>query len=379
VDVCLYQWGVRSFGLAPPLHLGCSLAAVRRNPHRSDVLQVLFGNDLGRIEMNRRETVQALLGLSTLGSAISVLAQPTKKVWRIGILASGIAAEASPYGKQMIEGLAEDGFIEGRDFVLDVRHAEGRNEQLPALAAELVRNNVDLLIADSTNASIAAQNATATIPIVFIGVSDPIAAGFTDSLARPRGNMTGMSNFSGDLRIKRFELLKQLVPNLSRIAVLSNPKNPYRPSYRTSLIPEAEKALGVKILIEDWDSVADIQTVVGKLMREGAQAISVSADAILYTQRKAISEAAIKFRIPCIAAFRPFAEVGCLMTYGVSILGQYRQIATYLSRIMKGAKPGDLPIQQPTKLELIVNMKTARALGLTVPSHLLLRADEVIQ
>lgn len=329
--------------------------------------------------MNRRDTLRVLLGACTIGSTPDVSAQPSRKVLRIGILSPFYAAQKfDPYRNEFLLGLREAGLTEGEDFTFEERHAEGKNERLAGFAVELVRQNVDVIVADTTISAIAAQKATSTIPIVFVSVSDPIAAGFTDSLARPSRNMTGMTNFAGELTPKRLELLKLAVPNLSRIAFLVNPSNPYY----GSLVPRirsAADAVAMQLAVVDWDGRDDINTVFSKATKEGVQAVLISGDTSYFVPRKQISDAAIKHRIASIAPYRPYAEAGGLMAYGISILAQARHFAGYLAKIVKGAKPADVPIEQPTKFEMVLNLKTAKLIGLTIPQELLLRADDVIE
>ncbi len=329
--------------------------------------------------MNRRDTVFALLAACTICRPLVAGAQAPRKVWRIGGLSTGSAPDPNPYGNELRRGLREAGFLEERDYEFEWRDADGNNERLAAHAGELVRLNVDVILTDSTNAAKAAQKATATIPIVFVGVGgDPIAAGFANSLARPGRNMTGLSNFAADLTPKRMELLKLAIPKLSRIALLLNPGNPYYGTF----VPQtrsAANAIGVTVAVVDWNTVDDINPAIAKAARDGAQGIMISADILHFEHRKQICDAANKYRIASMSPLRQYAEAGCLMTYGANVLAQYRQIAAFLGKIMKGAKPADLPIEQPTTFELVVNVKAAKAVGITIPMEILRRADEVIQ
>ena len=329
--------------------------------------------------MNRRHAVGALFVVCTIGGPLLAAAQTPRKVWRIGALAPGNEKEAVPYVNEILRGLLEAGLAEGKDFTFETRYAEGKNERLTGYAADLVRQNVDVILADSTNGAIAARKATAKIPIVFAGVGgDPIALGFADSLARPGGNMTGMTNFSGDLQPKRLELIKRAIPKLSRLASLTNPTNPYHLEY-SRRIRIAADAIGVQWLNAPWDVTEDIDPVFDKITRDGAQALMVSGDVFHIQHAKRIADAAITHRLASIAPFREYANAGVLLSYGTSTFAQYRQISTYLAKILRGAKPGDLPIEQPATFEFVVNLKTAKSLGLTVPGELLLRADKVIE
>jgi putative tryptophan/tyrosine transport system substrate-binding protein len=334
--------------------------------------------------VSRRGTVLWLLLLGLSGPPLFGSAQTPQKVWRIGSLGAGeTIALASPAIKALTIGLADAGLREGRDFTLELRRAEFKEERLAPLAAELVKLKIDIIVVDSTSAAIAAQKAASTIPIVFLTVSDPIAAGFTDNLARPSKNMTGLSNFAGDLEKKRLELLKLAIPKLTRVARLTNANNPYgNTSYGRALrqgMGSAGEAIGVQISFDSWNGAGDMHGVFTKFAREGTQAVLVAPDPVIYGQRQQIGDSALKYRIACIAGFRGHAEAGCVMSYGVNAIAQYRQAASYVARIVKGAKPADLPIEQPTKFELIINLSAAKSIGLTIPQELLLLADEIIQ
>ena len=328
------------------------------------------------VSVNRRDSVLAMLALGAVPFAS--LAQQSTKIRRIGFLSPSSAALAGPYSAELRRGLLEAGYIEGTHYISEQRFAEGKNERLSELAVELVKLNVDVIFAATTNAAIAAQKATATIPIVFVAVADPIAAGFAESLARPGRNMTGLSNFAGDLQPKRIELLSMTIPNLRNVAAFLNPTNPYIAT-RMKEIRSAADAIGVRLTTTSWDAVQDIEAVFAKMSREGVQAMVISGDTYHFDQRARIADAAIRHRIASISPFREYTQVGALMSYGTSAKAQFRQVAAYLSKILRGAKPADLPIEQPTNFEFLVNLKTAKSIGIAIPQSVLARADEVIQ
>jgi putative ABC transport system substrate-binding protein len=325
--------------------------------------------------MNRRDWVIAFL---TAGIAHNVaIAQSQKVSWRIGFLSPNSAADAGPYLDQFREGMREANYTEGQHYSVEGRSAEGMRERLDALAAELVRLNVDVIVAVTTSAVAAARKATATIPIVFVSVGDPVATGFADSLAHPGRNMTGMANFSVDLAPKLLELLKLAVPRASSIAWLGNINNPLN-APATAQMQAAANAVGVRLMLTHWNDTNDINVAMSEAARGGAQAIVVSGDPYLFEHRKEISDMAIKHRLALISPYREYTETGSLMSYGINVKAQLRQAATFVVKIMRGARPGDLPVEQPTTLELVLNAKTAKALGIRIPQSLLVRADRVI-
>jgi len=305
-----------------------------------------------------------------------ILAQQAPKV--IGLL--------SPYSSQATErnrdaflrAMLDLGYTRGRDFVVVERFADGRNERLPELAEQLVKLKVDLIWASSTNAVAAARNATTSMPIVFESVADPVQAGFADSLARPGHNMTGFSNFAGDLNPKRLQLLKQMVPSLTRVAVLLNSTNPYYAAQVPRMQAAAEQ-LGLRAQIVSVSSTEELEPAFQSVASRRAQAVYISADAYFWAQRQQIAELALRYRLPSMFPFSEYVEVGGLMSYGADSMVGFRIVATYVDRIFKGAKPGDLSIEQPTRVELVINRKTADALHLTIPQVLLLQAERVIE
>ena len=275
------------------------------------------------------------------------------------------------------QAMRELGYVEGSHFVVVARFAEGRNERLPALAVELARAPVDLIFASTTNASKAAQAATGTIPIVFESVADPVAAGFADSISHPGRNMTGLSNLSADLSAKRFEYLTQMAPGLGRVAVLSNPSNPYYREQRP-LIAATGEQLGLEVRFADADSKESIDLAFQQLVSRRAQAVVATADAYLYALRQRIAALCLRHRLPSMFPFAAYVEAGGLMSYGVDPAVGIRQASTLVDKIFKGARPAELPIEQPTRVDLVLNRRTAAVLRLPIPSELLLQARQVI-
>jgi putative ABC transport system substrate-binding protein len=270
------------------------------------------------------------------------------------------------------------GYVEGRNISIESRSAEGKDDRLPALAADLVRSKVDVIVATSGAATRAVQQTTRTIPIVMSLVNDPVGSGLVASLARPGGNVTGLTIMAPDLMAKRLELLKEVVPKVSRVALLQNPDNPAS----AAQLREAEaaaRALGVQPQTLEARNPQEIEGAFAAMIRERAGALLILSDAIFFTQRRQIAELAAKGRVPSIIGTRDYPDAGGLMAYGPNFLDLERRAATFVDRILKGAKPGDLPVEQPTKFDLVINLKTAKALGLTIPQWLLLRADHVIQ
>lgn len=274
--------------------------------------------------------------------------------------------------------MRELGYAEGRNFTIQWRFADGTYDRLPGLAAELVRSNVDVIVAGTTLSVQAARQATKTIPIVMVAVSDPVGEGFATSLSRPGGNITGLSNIASEISVKHLELLRAAVPRLSRVALLINPFNP-SDSLILEQVAGAAYSTGVKVIAIEASTATQIEAGFAAATRARAQALIVAADSYFDMQREHIAALAIKNRLPAIFSNREPTEAGGLMSYGQDLAEHYRRAATYVHKILKGAKPGDLPVEQPTVLELVINRKTARALGLTVPRELELRANRVIE
>ena len=307
-------------------------------------------------------------------------AQPAGKVPRVACLTPW--SDSDPGRQRGLEafrqGLRDLGYVEGQNIAIESRSAEGKDDRLPAHAADLVRSKVDVIVATSGAATKAAQQATRTIPIVMSLVNDPVGSGLVASLARPGGNVTGLTIMAPDLMAKRLELLKEVVPKLSRVALLQNPDNPAS----AAQLREAEaaaRALGVQPQTLEARNPQEIEGAFAAMIRERAGALLILSDAIFFTQRRQIAELAAKGRLPSIIGTRDYPDAGGLMAYGPNFLDLERRAATFVDRILKGAKPGDLPVEQPTKFELVINLKTAKTLGLTIPQTLLQRADQVIQ
>jgi len=323
------------------------------------------------------------LTLSTMFFALcfSAEAQQPKKVSRIGYLTGADAATESARSEGIRLALRERGYTEGQNIAIEYRYAEGKRDQLPSLATELVRLNVNLIVAAGGESVIeAAKNATKTIPIVMVGGGgDPVEGGFVESLARPGGNITGITNLGRDLGGKRLELLKEAVPKLARVAVLYDPATPASIRDVKQVLPVAARALG--LTIQPWEVRAadDFEKVFPALNKERPDGLYLFNSPLLRTYRKRIADFALKSQLPSVHESKEAVEAGGLMYYGADLADSYRRVATYVDRILKGAKPGDLPVEQPTKFELVINFKTAKQIGLTIPPNVLARADKVIR
>jgi len=316
--------------------------------------------------------------LGILLAPLSAEAQPAKKVTRIGFLASSSAERLKSRLPAFQQSLRELGYVEGKNIIIEYRYAEGKFERLPGLAAELVRLKVDVLVAEGAPAAHAAKNATSVIPIVMGNAADPVGTGLVASLARPGGNITGLSDFNLGVVTKRLELLKEVVPSASRVAVLLNPSNPTNP-LQLKEIQAAAPALGVTLLSLEAKGADDIDRAFTTMRKERPGAVIVIGDPMFGTHARRIVELEAKSRLPAIYSSRISIDTGGLMSYGTNFDDLYRRAATYVDKILKGTKPSDLPVEQPTKFELIINLKTAKALGLTIPKSVLFRADQVIE
>ncbi|MBI3371491.1 MAG: ABC transporter substrate-binding protein [Betaproteobacteria bacterium] len=328
--------------------------------------------------MSRRNAVLSLLALAAgaLSAPRAALAQARGKVTRIGYVtmrSRGHALEA-----EFVAGMRELGYVEGKNIAIEWRYAEGKVDRLPALAAELVALRVDLIVAVSTQAIQAAAAATTTIPVVFPASSDPVGAGLVKSLARPGGNVTGLSTIAADLGAKQIELLKLMLPRLSRIAVLLNPSNAGNPMSIRNFEAGAKKA-GVSVLQFEAASPEGIERAFPAMVAARADAVTLAIDAFFLQEATRITALALRHKLPFISTQVSDAEAGSLMSYGGAVAENYRRVATYIDKILKGAKPADLPIEQPMRVEMVLNLKTAKALGIKVPQSLLLRADRVIE
>jgi putative ABC transport system substrate-binding protein len=297
---------------------------------------------------------------------------------RVGLLLAGSRSDATQREvDELRQGLRELGYVEGQTITFEYRWAERQFERFPDLAAELVRSKVDVIVATVAAAVQAARQATKAIPIVMV-VNDPVAAGFVSTLARPGGSITGLSMMSPEVVGKQVELLREVVPKISRLAVLWNPTNPgHPPQLRQAEV--AARTLGMQLQPLKAQTASEIDRAFAAMTRERDDAFLVLLDPILYRRRGQITELAAKTRLPAMYATRQEVEAGGLMAYGANLLDLYRRAAIYVDKILKGAKPGDLPIEQPTKFEMTINVKTAKALGLTIPPSVLVRADLVIE
>jgi putative ABC transport system substrate-binding protein len=317
-------------------------------------------------------------GAVLFAAPLAAEAQQAAKIARIGYLSPNLAA--SPHLHEAFrQGLRDLGYVEGRNVVIEYRDAEGKPERLPALAAELVALKVDVIVAANTPTALAAKQATRTIPIVFSFAADPVTSGLVTSLARPGGNVTGLSILI--LVGKCLEQLTQAVPGVSRVAALVQPGAvPERTE--KDLLTEADvaaRALGVRLQIVEARGPADFDRAFSDMTRARAGALTVLSGNMFFIERRRLVDLAAKNRLPAVYPWRDYVDAGGLMSYGPNLPDSHRRAATYVDRILKGTKPGDLPVEQPTKFELVINLKTAKALGLTIPPSLLGRADEVIQ
>jgi putative tryptophan/tyrosine transport system substrate-binding protein len=323
--------------------------------------------------MDRRTFIASMVG-AVLSAPLAAKAQQGVKFRRIGFLRSGPPPESWVEGLQ--QGLRDLGYVEGKNIITEFRFTDGSTGKLPDLVAELLRLKVEVIVASGTPATLAAQNLTRTVPIVVVGVNDPVGSGLVSSLSRPGENITGLTNQTPDLAMKRVGLLKEVVPQLSRLAVLGNPAHPAYAS-QVKTIETGVRSLGVQLDIIAVRSPNDFEAAF-KMARR-AQALIQLDDVLLPTHRTRLLELTRHNRLPAVYGFREFVDGGGLMAYGVNFPDLYRRAAIYVDKILKGAKPADLPVEQPTKFELVINMKTAKALGLTIPPSLLQRTDEVIQ
>ena len=329
--------------------------------------------------MDRRAFIGTLTG-GLLAAPLAAEAQPAAKIARIGFLALNIAA--APHLREAFrQGLRDLGYVEGHNVVIEYRDAAGKPERLPALAAELVALKVDVILAVGEPHALAAKQATKTIPIVFAVAADPVASGLVTNLARPGGNVTGLSSVGPDLVGKRLELLKQVVPGVSRVAVLWQPGGADDRTEKDLLkgAEVAARALGVRLQFVEARGPAEFEGAFAAMTKARAGALTVLGSPMLLSERRRLVDLAAKHRLPAVYTSRESVDAGGLMAFGANFADMYRRAATYVDKILKGAKPADLPVEQPTKFDLLINLKTAKALGLTIPPSLLQRADQVIE
>ena len=325
--------------------------------------------------MNRRSFIGTLAG-GLLAAPLAAEAQEARKAYRIGLLSP---TSQSPSIEAIREGLRTLGYVEGQNLVIEYRSAEGRFDRLPDFAVELVRLHVDVIVAVVTQASLAAKNATSTIPIVMMAVGDPIGAGLVASLARPGGNVTGTSGMAVEVASKLLELLQQVAARIHRVSVLWNPANEVFQGQMVKATEAAARSMGIQLQMLAARDGKEIDRAFAAMTKGRAEALVVLPDPVFVAQHSRIAVFAARNRLPSVSGSSGYAEEGGLITYGPDFFELGRRTAAYVDRILKGAKPGDLPIEQATKFELAINLKTAKALGLTIPPSLLQRADQVIE
>jgi putative tryptophan/tyrosine transport system substrate-binding protein len=325
--------------------------------------------------MGRRRFVGAFAGGLIVARSIAE-AQPTVKVYRIGFFLGASGESVASLFGAFSEGLRDLGYVEGRNVIFERRYADGHMDRLPEIAAELVRLRVDVIVTGSSIHVAAARQATQTIPIVMVFTADPVRAGFVMSLARPGGNVTGLSaDASSELWSKYLTILKQVVPKLSRVGVLGQVKA----EVEFAELDAASRKLDIALEVADMQSPSDLDGALTMMINKRVGAFLVVVSPLTYLLKESIAESAIRYRLPTISNANQYAEAGLLMSYGPKLEDLYREAATYVDKILRGARPADLPVEQPTKFELTINLKTAKALGLTIPQSLLLRAEHMIQ
>jgi putative ABC transport system substrate-binding protein len=337
------------------------------------------GSESSRSIENQKWAAVFAIALTLAFAAGLAEAQQPKKVWRIGFLSSVSPGPYTHLYTAFLEGLRDAGYIDGQNVTVKPRWAEGKTERLPNLAAELVDLKVDLMVSTGgTVTALAAKASTTSIPIVFTAGGDLVKVGLISSLARPGGNLTGLSLLTTELNVKRLELLKETFPKIRRVGVLGNPANP---NYGIQLneTRAAAKQLALEIQVLEARNPNEIETVFSKVSDKSVGALLVLSDPTLNAHRERIADVATKSRLPAIFEFKEFVEAGGLMSYGTNIVAVYRRVAIYVDKIFKGAKPSELPVEQPTNFEFLINLKTAKQMGLTIPPNVLARADRVIR
>ena len=322
--------------------------------------------------------VAVILALVVVAVPLAIEAQQAGKLWRVGYLSSSSAERERSRLAAFQQGLRELGYVEGKSISIEQRYAGGKFDRLPQLAADLTRLQVDVLVVAGAPAAHAAKKASSLIPIVMTAVADPVGMGLVASLARPGGRITGMSDFNTGVVAKRLELLRQVAPSVSRVAVLLNPTNPSNPP-QLKVTQDAAATLALTLLPFEAKRADEIDRAFAAIKTERPGALIVISDPLLGSHAKRLVELSTRNRLPAIYWTREFPDAGGLMSYGANIDDLWRQAATYVDKILKGAKPGDLPVEQTTKFELVINMRTAKTLGLTIPPSLLLREDQIIE
>jgi putative ABC transport system substrate-binding protein len=327
--------------------------------------------------MKRREFI-TLLGGVAAAWPLAARAQQQGKISRVGFMGNSTPALEANLVGPFRDGLRELGYQEGRNIIIEYRWAEGNYQRFPALVAELLAVPVDVIVTAGTPATLAVKKATSTVPLVMIAVGDPVGSGIVPSLAHPGANITGLSSIAPDLEGKRLELLREVVPKLSRVALFLNPLNDFH-SVSVRQAFAAAQALGIKLQALEVRTLEELDGAFARIVREKPDALLILADRVFLHNRKRMMDFAAEHRLPSVNAYREVVEAGGLMSYGPSYEDMHRRAADYVDKILKGAKPGDLPVEQPTKFTLILNLKSAKALGVEVPPMLLARADEVIE
>jgi putative ABC transport system substrate-binding protein len=326
--------------------------------------------------MQRREFITILGGAAVAWPLAARAQQPARPL--IGFLVSGSADSFAIFVDAFKQGMLDNGMVEDRDYVLDLRFADGDYGRFPALAAEVARRKPAAIIVTTISAARAAQRATATIPIVMTGLIDPVGIGLIASLARPGGNITGLSNMAQDVMPKLVEILRATFPTIRMIAILFNPTNPANREMMFKEIPAQANSIGVTIRPVEFRGAKELDATFVALGQQPPEALVIMSDAAIYDLRERISALALKHRLPTIAYVPEFTDVGALMSYGPPRRAMYRRSADYVKKILAGAKPADLPVQQPTQIELSINLRTAKTLGITIPDGLLARADRIV-
>jgi putative ABC transport system substrate-binding protein len=322
--------------------------------------------------MERRTFIGACVGSLVIARS-DVEAQPAAMSYRVGFLTWGTPEQSALLLGQFTEGLRELGYVGGRNIIIEPHYGDGTQNRLPELAAEVVRSRVDIIVTGSNPLAAAAKRATATIPIVMVGTLDPVGVGLVASLARPGGNVTGLCvDASAEMSGKSLALLTEIVPGLSRVGVLQ------QVGYQDRQLQGAARRLNVELYVVDVRTIDELESAFAAMLRKQVGAVIVRGS-LFFVRRQRVADLALRHRLPAFHALKEYAQAGLLMTYGANLPDLYRRAAGYVDRIAKGAKPGDLPVEQPTKFELVINLSTAKALGLAIPQSLLLRADEVVR
>jgi putative ABC transport system substrate-binding protein len=337
------------------------------------------GSEPSRRSIYPKWTAIFVVVVTLAALAIVAEARQPKKLWRIGFLSSMSPGAYAHLYTAFQQGLGDFGYIDGQNVTIKARWAEGNTERLPELAAELVGQKVDLIVSTGgTLSALAAKAATTNTPIVFTAGGDLIRVGLISSLARPGGNLTGLNLLTTELGIKRLELLKETFPKIRRVGIVGNPTNPNH-TMQVNETQAAAKDLGLQIQVLEARNLNEVETVFSKLSEKSVSALLMLPDSMLNAHRERSAELATKSRVPAIFEFKEFVEAGGLMSYGTNIVAVYRRVAIYIDKIVKGAKPSDLPVEQPTNFEFVINLKAAKQMGLTIPPNVLARADKVIR